>query len=277
MGSLVLELQQDAINHNEKVTTLLRKALVVATKLNFPEFRKWIEQELEGYDGKSQNIPNYRIVRGELRASHPHYQWIPYLFDDPKSAETLSKRRAQQPIGELEHLLEKKGTKGILTMPFSPEMLKQLDTGNLELGIIPTLIVDSASIQGIIDAVRNVVLQWSLKLESDGIVGEGLTFSKEEKEKASSVAYHIQNFTDVAGTVTTGNLQIGNYCTIHQDLKARGISQQDRNELEDILDKLENSQGQDKASAIKSGTEWVLAHSKELGDLAKVILSWFGG
>lgn len=277
MSSLVLELQQDCLNEKISVTALLRKALVVATKLNIPEFKSWIDDELNGYKTKSQKLPGYRYLKGEIKATHPEYQWIPYIFQDPKMAEILSSRATQQPIGELEHLLQKQGPHALLTMPFTPQVLKQLDNGNLELGIVPTLVVDGSRIQGILDAVRNIVLQWSLRLEADGILGEALTFSKQEKEKASNVTYHIHNFTGVAGIVQTEHLQIGNYSTIHQALKERGISQSDRNQLEDILDKLANADQKEKPTFMKVGSDWVLAHAKELGDLAKVIMSWFSG
>ncbi len=277
MSSLVLELQHDALSPTTKVTDLLRKALVVASKLNVPEFKQWVEDELQGYKGKGLDTPKYRHLKGEIKAAHPNYGFIPYNFEDPEMAETLSVRPTHQPIGELQHLLEKLGPKGVLTMPFSPKVVKQLDSGNLELGIVPTVLIDSSRIHGILDAVRNIVLQWSLKLEAEGIIGEGLTFSKEEKKKAASVTYNIQHFTGIAGTVHAGNLQIGDYGSIHQELKTRGISQQHRNELECILDQLETAKGHDRESLLKQGSDWVLAHSKELGELAKVLTSWFGG
>ena len=277
MSSLVLELQQDALNPSIKVSDLLRKALVVASKLKVSVFRQWIEDELQGYKGKGLDIPKYRHLKGEIKATHPYYGFIPYNFEDPKTAEALSVRPNPQPISELEHLLEKKDPKGVLMMPFPPKVVKELDSGNLELGIVPTLIIDGSRIHGILDTVRNIVLQWSLKLEAEGIIGEGMTFSKEEKKKASNVTYHIQHLTGVAGTVHAENLQIGSYISIYQELKARGISQQDRNELESILDQLEAAKGHDRESLAKRGADWVLSHSKELGELAKVLMSWFGG
>ena len=36
----------------------------------------------------------------------------------------------------------------------------------------------------ILDAVRNAVLKWSLTLEAEGIIGEGMSFSPVEREKA---------------------------------------------------------------------------------------------
>ena len=34
----------------------------------------------------------------------------------------------------------------------------------------------------LVDGVRNTILEWSLRLEADGIVGDGLSFNPEEKE-----------------------------------------------------------------------------------------------
>jgi hypothetical protein len=56
--------------------------------------------------------------------------------------------------------------------------------------------------------VRNAVLGWSLKLEKTGILGEGVTFSNEETEKAhqGSVVYRINSITHFA--VTSDLLQV---------------------------------------------------------------------
>jgi AbiTii len=66
--------------------------------------------------------------------------------------------------------------------------------------------VSIASIEQIENAVRNIILKQSLKLESLGILGEGMTFSLEEKEAA--VKYIITNFQTFLGAV--GAVQNGN-------------------------------------------------------------------
>ncbi|NEP10109.1 MAG: hypothetical protein F6K14_07810 [Symploca sp. SIO2C1] len=53
MGSLVIELQKDAYDPSVSALTLLRKALVVAKKLDIKEFQKWIDLELSGYTSTS--------------------------------------------------------------------------------------------------------------------------------------------------------------------------------------------------------------------------------
>ena len=57
----------------------------------------------------------------------------------------------------------------------------------------PTLLVSDAQIHGILEAVRNEILNWALDLEIKGILGDGMSFSKEEKEVASQVTYQVTN------------------------------------------------------------------------------------
>ena len=44
-------------------------------------------------------------------------------------------------------------------------------------------------LKGVHDAVRTEILKWSLKLEKDGILGEGMTVSTDEQRRASAVHY----------------------------------------------------------------------------------------
>ncbi len=49
----------------------------------------------------------------------------------------------------------------------------------------------------------------------------------------------IRNFTGILGNVDSSQVQIGDYNSVHAELKRRGLSQAERNELETILDALE--------------------------------------
>jgi hypothetical protein len=60
MGSLVEELQAEAIKPAVAASDILRKAVVVATKLGVKEMREWIRSELDGYE---QALPQ-RFVSG---------------------------------------------------------------------------------------------------------------------------------------------------------------------------------------------------------------------
>lgn len=191
MTGLVLELQKHALERNSSPSDLLRKALVICRKLAIVDVEKWVLSELNGYDG-SFPIPSYREVRGEIKVWNPYRGWIPVHFEDTKFAHLLSKRLIGQSIGALEETLRKASGGSSLHVPFAPEQEKALMDG-MEIPLQPTLHVSGSSIVGIVDSVRNRLLEWTLDLESRGIVGEGMTFSKDERAAATAVTYQITN------------------------------------------------------------------------------------
>jgi hypothetical protein len=273
MSSLVIELQQGTMDPNAKVSDLLRKALVVATKLGLEEFRSWIELELKGYG--LQKTPEYRKIRGEVKADNPYHGWIPVVFKDAKVNEKLSERATNQSIAEIEDLLSRDSSgKATYQTALPPEIARKLGE---EHGLPVALVADRSELTKIVEAVRSTILEWSLKLEKEGIFGEGMTFSKEETEKAAVTTFHIQNFTGIVGGVTAGNIQFGDYNSIHSKLKQLGVPQAERNELETILDELRTAKAEKKQSLLKRGIDWVKRNKETIGTLAEIIRGWFGG
>jgi hypothetical protein len=209
--SIVQQLQAEAINPDISVSNLLRKAKLVAVKLELKDFLGWVENELNGYNVKTQQeLPSYRMVGGEAKAWNPFRGWMPLLFEDPQEATLFSKRGVGSPIGELEGI-DKSNVRGTLFVDFSPET-KRAITEAIEYATDIKFMVARNSIAGILDAVRNIVLDWSLKLEKEGILGEGLTFSQEEREKAHElhITYNIGPINKFAGVIgkMSGNAKV---------------------------------------------------------------------
>ena len=202
MSSVVIDLQRDALDRKVSITDLLRKSLVVARKLKIAEFEIWVSSELNGYS-KNDEIPEYRWGTGFVKAWNPYHGWQPVMFEDNKMAAAVSRRANAQSIAEIENLLEKDDGKSTYQMPFSASVESQLRKA-ISFDTQITLFVPSTNIVKIIDAVRNIVLNWAMKLEEDGILGEGLTFTKEEKEVATRTEYNITNFY---GTVENSQFQ----------------------------------------------------------------------
>lgn len=207
--SLVLQLQQESLDVHTSILVVLRKALVVAKKLALPDFQNWIEKELHGY-GPGDDIPEYRVVSGQLKAWNPLRGWIPTAFEDTELAKRLSKRPIGQAIGELETLLKTLGPKSSLIVPLDPELeVEIMHAGRLPLQA--SLHITRAAAHGILDQVRTSVLNWCLDLEQAGILGEGMTFSPEEKRSASHVNYNVHFHRDVTNAQiqqgTTGSDQ----------------------------------------------------------------------
>jgi predicted RNA binding protein with dsRBD fold (UPF0201 family) len=192
MASVVIELQRDALDRNVSITDLLRKSLVVARKLKINEFEKWVSSELNGYS-KTEEIPDYRWATGSVKAWNPYHGWQPVMFPDNEMAAAVSRKPNAQSIAELESLLEKDDGNSTFQMPFPPSVENQLRKA-ISFDTQITLVIPSTDLVKIVDAVRNIVLNWAMKLEEDGILGEGLSFTSEEKEAATRTEYNITNF-----------------------------------------------------------------------------------
>ncbi len=200
MSSLILELQHDALNGDVDVPSLLRKAYAVAVKLKLEKFKTWCELELNGYRG--QDVPDYRKVGGQIRAFNPMRGYIPAMFGDPELARTLSAHEERCPVSAVQALLEGSGE---LVVTFDPEIQNMLIRGS-GIPMETSLHIPRAAYAAIPDGIRNTILKWSLELEADGILGEGMTFSPAEKEAAAKNADQLQsqvNFITIQSMVNS--------------------------------------------------------------------------
>ncbi len=206
MTSLVQQLQHDALNQNVSVVELLQKSLVAATKLKQGEFLKWIHLELDGYG--ELEIPHYRMVHGTPQVFNPYRGYQPLLFENPKTTETFSRMKFNSPIGEIEHSLtqgDKKKNSGVFEVTYNAEVERDLMQA-MEFSLRPSLHVNASQFQKILDAVRKIILEWALKLEESGVVGDGLSFSTDEQAKAAQIVYNVKNL--IQGNIEGSQLQI---------------------------------------------------------------------
>ena len=199
MPALVPELVNAAIDASVSPGDLLRRALVVARRLAVPELVDWISSELNGY--YSGEVPDYRRVQGQLMAENPINGPIPF-FAPPDMAELLSDFEVRQSVPELMQLAQ--STTGIYShFPANIEhTLMQMMREANGVTMRPALRFSTVQVQGVIEKVRSRVLEWALDLEAKGVLGEGMTFTQQEKQTVQQQHYH---FGDVSGS----QIQIG--------------------------------------------------------------------
>lgn len=202
MESIVLELQREALQQQTSVSILLRKAYTLSRKLKVEEFTKWAELELHGYKD-AEDLPDYRVVYGEIKAFNPYQGYIPAYFHT-EIDELIKKKDTLSPINEIE-LLVKQGEKnrGMLMFKFPPQIQKSL-MRMIEVDFEVSLHFPVSQYTNILDKVRNIILEWTLKLEEEGVLGEGMTFSEKEKEMAVKSTAPIINHI---GTMINSQLQ----------------------------------------------------------------------
>jgi len=203
MASLVEELQRDALNPQVRVSDLLRKAKTIAVKLDLSELAEWVGNELNGYG--DTKVPEYRIVRGRVKGRNPFHGWQPVIFNDADHEDAFSKQPIGQKVAELEDVIARTKN-GELLIPLSSQakqILMRATGMDLDFGVL----VSASDPVGILDAVRNALLDWSLKLEKAGIRGDGMSFTTEERQKAHEpqVIYNIGSIGTFTGNMGSGS------------------------------------------------------------------------
>lgn len=203
MPSLVEQLLAEALDPNVKIADLLRKTKVVAVKLGRDDIIEWIENELNGYrEKRTKEYPEYRKITGKMEFLHPYYGWQPLQFEGPEDERRLSNTFASQSVGELDDLLRNAKEDGFFSISPSPEIKKDLNKSSPIGPVDFHLNVPRPALAGILDSVRNMILDWSLKLEQAGIKGQGISFSQQEKEVAqTATTIHVESITNFAGNI----------------------------------------------------------------------------
>lgn len=186
---IVLELQREALDENISIEALLRKAYLVARKLKLTDFEEWLKQEKNGY---IHDIPKYREIVGEVKGWNPYAGWVPIVFQ-ADIANIVSKMPVPNSISSLVDVYSlsdgsiKLSINGVLTDMFN-DMIESMPTKY-------AFFSSRSEIYRIMSTVRDKILDWSLLLEENGIVGEEMTFTDYEKQVALETQV-INNYTN---------------------------------------------------------------------------------
>lgn len=226
MEGIVISLQKELISTDCDVIVALRKAKVIASKLNISDFGLWVEKELNGYS--DNNVPAYRKVRGILKAKCYH-GYVTVSIGDSQLENRICEQNMKQPISQIMNFINDKD-EGSLLLYLSGDVQHILNKC-YDIGY-PTefvLRVEQGAMQKIVESVKNKLLDWTLVLEEKGIVGEGLVFSCEEKQAARGLTYPVNNYYGttniISGPVENAQLITGNDNDVSIDLSVKYITE----------------------------------------------------
>lgn len=191
MVGLVEQLQDDAINPDVPVSTLLRKVKVAAVKLGRDDTIAWVQNELEGYK-KFDDLPDYRKGSGNTVAWNPYHGWQHIDIRDAKFADLISDVAFYEPIANYESALKNENDR--FSIPLSNELVAMMnETLNVRVPRISNSISRGFIIK-IVERVRDLVLNWAVELQRVGITGKGLSFSADERRTAQGAHISIGSF-----------------------------------------------------------------------------------
>ncbi|HCD1078139.1 TPA: abortive phage resistance protein [Raoultella ornithinolytica] len=244
--SPVIELQALASDPNSDIVAVLMKAKMIAIKLDLQDLVEWIELELNGYPNIA-SAPDYRSGQGILKAFNPVNGWIPVDLgtSDPKITKQFTTFALTESVSSMAHSKVKDAGTVSLTVPAPlAEMLLSGQRSRYEI----RWFFSAGKIQHIITTVRNKILDWSLELEKKGILGEGLIFTREEKEVAPMTVNNTNIFhgsVNNAGAIGAGNtgdinqqnsISVGDIASLERELKSHGLDDNDVAELKQLVE-----------------------------------------
>lgn len=241
----IIELQKRAMDSSTDIVELVRYAYVIAYKLNLQDFADWCNAELEGYSvHHNVSVPEYRCVKGTIKVSGYKGYVNSYKFSDPDKNARLSRMGFPSDILTLIKLIKTKD-----------DFLNVKLSQNVEQSIIDdpeNIFVDQAYLEvhisefeRIFAMIRKTILDWTLKCERQGILGDEWIFTDKEKEMAKNITYHIGSVQNMANhnTESTINQTAQNISVTKGDLQSlvnflsdKGISEPDIQEFKEIID-----------------------------------------
>lgn len=191
MSSIVLDLQNEVTKQDCDIVNVLRKAHLISAKLGLTDFDKWITCELNGYK-KGDVLPDYRTIKGKLKAYTPFNGWIPAVITDQKTEDALCIADVANSISEIIELCS--NSKNKIFTEYTGKQLELINNMFDEPFTRFALYLSPSAIKDIVEKVKTTVLEWTIKLEENGIMGEGMQFNYDEKQTAKNIPQPINNY-----------------------------------------------------------------------------------
>ena len=247
--SLLDEIRTDLVNESATLSNTLRKAKILASAIGLPEFREWVDFELNGYPDKDK-VPNYRSFRpinlgtfsgpfqsGARNMPLPTYSLPSHVRD---FAENLF---LFEGVGALEGMLAERP--GPLQKKWPPEYVI-LAQQSIEMSGGMVLIdahqpIPTHTISGVLDNVKSKLLDFILGLQESDVTSESLDNGTIEPEIARSLFnIHIYGDNNVVASgenvnQTVNPVQKGDIGSLIKHLSGLNVESDDLHELEEAV------------------------------------------
>lgn len=187
MSGLVEEIQSKVLDRTVSTTELLRMVKLAATKLQLDDTSDWVDHELQGYPYNAE-VPDYRQTMGQVKSYHPQVG-VRSVRGDPEMLDKLSSQQIREPISQIETLAGDGTQEVVQRLP--EHLIAQFNKLNGGPPYDYHVHISCAIFQNITHQVRNLILEWAVTLERKGILGTGISFTVEEKQKAAAAGPSI--------------------------------------------------------------------------------------
>jgi len=256
--SLLRDIQNATIDANADISVVLRKCKVLAARLGNEAFKKWVDQELNGYQNKD-TLPDYRILyvnsKGDFIGpfgSALKNADIPLACIPKKYREGLDKSYCMQPIAAYVSLL-KTADGDNLQEQWSPELVALVGRNIYENVncLSAWKLIPNTSILSIVEAVRNRILDFVVEIEHEAPdAGEASPATQPISQEKVTQVFNTTIYGSV-GNIAEGSQQVTQtaiVCVSQNDFESLknyflsiGIP---RNEIENLKKAIDKDSGE---------------------------------
>ncbi len=214
--SLLRQIQDAAIDSSVDLPTLLRKCKVLAARLGNDDFKRWIDNELSGYDNKDE-LPEYRVLSvnskghfGGAFGSGLRNANIPLLCLPEDLRESLGHSYLKQPIAAMAALVENSKS-GALQEPWNPDLVAHFGQQIYENMVCMQAwkVIPASALIAALDTVRTRVLNFALEIEAQNpAAGEAMVNEKPVPQETVQQIFNtyitgdVQNLSSGSTNVT---------------------------------------------------------------------------
>ena len=252
MVDLLKKIQDEAIDGNSDLASLLRRCQVLAARLNNLDLRRWVSCELDGYP-QSVELPSYRVVCAEsfgefesrFTGTVEHHMPIPPRTLPQDIANSIRFCRFEHGVGALQQLLRDFANEENVCLVWPGDSVDRYSKENDTLYLLRSARIEIPKLKvvAILETVRNRVLDFSLK------IGEELGDDDDEISEKSISPETVQNTynTYILGDgnrVAAGcgpveqnvtKFEKGNWAYLEGVLKQLKVAQDDITDLKQLL------------------------------------------
>jgi hypothetical protein len=246
---LIEEIRDKAVSGKIPLEDVMRSCMVLAAKLKHEPLKQWTHNELNGYS-RSADVPDYRVVRAQLRYPPIGVNFGSDLVStknmQPELENLLRRIRLGEGIAELEAIQKKGGMR--LSMPEEIQDYIGLEEFGDASGALTMAYrdVSASTLQGVLSAIRNRVLEFVLSLEDQSTAidkaapgTKPLSLEKVD-DKFGIYIMGNQNVVTVAGQsalVQTIQKQVvrNDIASLKAFLSDQGASEEDLKQLDKVI------------------------------------------
>lgn len=216
--TLLREIQAAALDSTSPLADLLRKCKVLAARLKNKEFGEWVNQELNGYDNRSE-LPTYRVIAtqscGNLVGTYGRQMnnlAIPATSFPKEFQSLINRRELTMSVAALAEMANTDET--VLRLRWPPELIAFASS---KVTIVEDMsLVDGwqflpvSHIKQVLDIVRTRILEFVLAIEEqDPAAGDALPGAPAPIPPATVTnIFHTSIYGGAANVGTSGRAKV---------------------------------------------------------------------